>query len=897
MTRQIIHTDRAPQAIGTYSQAVRVGDTVYLSGQIPLDPATMQLVTRRHRGARSAACSRTSKAVAEAAGGSLAQAVKVTVFLTDLAHFAKVNEIMAQYCLSSLIRRAPRSASRSCRAARASRSSASCTLAEAGAAARRAARSPSSARSRRCAASGPRSPSACSGSASRRCRTCCSSCRCATRTARRSSPIGALAPGHARGGRGRGAAHRSRLPPPAPAAVHASPTAPAFSRCASSISPARSRAAWRAARACAASARCGADRSGSRWCTRSTGASAHEAAPLEETLTPIYPRHRRRRRRAGCARSSTRRCASWRPQRVRDWIPRAVLEPLGLPSLNEALSYVHRPPREAQLDELAAGRHPAQRRLAFEELLAHQLSLQAAASARVADRPAPAADGSRRDSRSASSTRCRSRSPARSSARSPKSTRDLCADVPMVRLVQGDVGCGKTVVAAAAAARAAGSGLQAALMAPTELLAEQHWRNFRDWFHPLGHDRWRCCPARSRRARAAARSRRSPAGEVRIVVGTHALFQEGIDFAQLALVIVDEQHRFGVQQRLRCARRAASSGRLPHQLIMTATPIPRTLAMTAYADLDISVIDELPPGRTPVQDGRRRPSSAATRSSRASSQACRDGRQAYWVCPLIEESDELRCAGGRRNRRAAAPTRCPSARRARARPHAAARRRTQAMQAFKAGKIQLLVATTVIEVGVDVPNATLMVIENAERMGLAQLHQLRGRVGRGAQASTCVLLYRAPLSQLARERLKVIRETNDGFEIARRDLELRGPGELLGTRQTGLAQLRVADLMRDADLLPGVQAGRGAAARPATRRTSRRSRHAGSAPTSATAASADPWRRPLCCGACCSGPSGSASLSTAGGRRPLCRCSPALRSWSSRISSGILCCWSSWGSC
>ncbi|HET9331883.1 MAG TPA: ATP-dependent DNA helicase RecG, partial [Steroidobacteraceae bacterium] len=379
---------------------------------------------------------------------------------------------------------------------------------------------------------------------------------------------------------------------------------------------------------------------------------------------------------------------------------------------------------------------------------------------------------------------------------------DLGAAAPMLRLVQGDVGCGKTVVAAAAAARAAGSGAQAALMAPTELLAEQHWRAFHEWFKPLGETVALLSggqPARARRSALAAIA----AGEVRVVVGTHALFQEGIDFAQLALVIVDEQHRFGVQQRLKLAEKGQRAGRLPHQLIMTATPIPRTLAMTAYADLDISVIDELPPGRTPVQtvvvSEERRPEVVARIVA-----ACGAGRQVYWVCPLIDESDELRAQAAEETA-AQLTAALPGVRVGLVHGRMPPAAKDQAMLAFKAGKIQVLVATTVIEVGVDVPNATLMVIENAERMGLAQLHQLRGRVGRGTEASSCVLLYRAPLSELARERLKVIRESCDGFEIARRDLELRGPGELLGTRQTGLAQLKVADLMRDADLLPRVQ--------------------------------------------------------------------------------------------
>jgi ATP-dependent DNA helicase RecG len=524
-----------------------------------------------------------------------------------------------------------------------------------------------------------------------------------------------------------------------------------------------------------------------------------ESAPLEETLTPVYPLTEgvpQGRLRALIA-EALRELDS---AAVRDWIPPHMIEPLGLPPLKDALSYMHRPPREAELAELAAGRHPAQRRLAFEELLAHHLSLKLLKRAAKTEPAVALDDGEGLEARFIAGL------PFKLTDAQTRALKDVEADLreslPMVRLLQGDVGCGKTVVAAAAAARAAGSGLQAALMAPTELLAEQHWRNFRDWFQPLGLTVALLSgsqPARTRRSAFEAIA----SGEIRIVVGTHALFQEGVDFAHLALVIVDEQHRFGVQQRLRLQEKGQKHGRFPHQLIMTATPIPRTLAMTAYADLDISVIDELPPGRTPVKTvvvPEQRRDEVVMRIV----EACRAGRQAYWVCPLIEESEELRSQAAEETAAVLAEA-LPEVRVGLVHGRMPSARKDEAMLAFKAGKIQLLVATTVIEVGVDVPNATLMVIENAERMGLAQLHQLRGRVGRGTEASNCVLLYRAPLSELARERLKAIRETNDGFEIARRDLELRGPGELLGTRQTGLAQLRVADLMRDADLLPRVQ--------------------------------------------------------------------------------------------
>ncbi|NBW89716.1 MAG: ATP-dependent DNA helicase RecG, partial [Gammaproteobacteria bacterium] len=343
---------------------------------------------------------------------------------------------------------------------------------------------------------------------------------------------------------------------------------------------------------------------------------------------------------------------------------------------------------------------------------------------------------------------------------------------------------------------------QAVLMAPTELLAEQHQRNLDAWFRPLGITVAMVSgsqPARTRRSALEAIA----SGEVRIAVGTHALFQESMQFRELALVIVDEQHRFGVQQRLQLKEKGCHDGLVPHQLIMTATPIPRTLAMTAYADLDVSVIDELPPGRTPIVTKL----VAETRRDEVVERIrvqLTEGRQIYWVCPLIEESEELRYQAAEETAAVLAEA-LPQLTVGLVHGRMPSKQKDAAMLAFKAGKIQLLVATTVIEVGVDVPNATLMVIENAERMGLAQLHQLRGRVGRGAHDSSCVLLYRAPLGALSRARLNAIRETNDGFVIAQRDLELRGPGELLGTRQTGLARMRVADLVRDHDLLPRVQ--------------------------------------------------------------------------------------------
>jgi ATP-dependent DNA helicase RecG len=487
--------------------------------------------------------------------------------------------------------------------------------------------------------------------------------------------------------------------------------------------------------------------------------------------------------------------------RLKDWLPASVLEKFELPSLLDALTMMHRPPRDAHLGELLSGHHPAQRRLSFEELLAHQLSLRLLRQSIKEDPAPPLGDAEGLERRFIESLPYALTGAQRRALADVD--RDLAAGEPMVRLVQGDVGCGKTVVAGAAAARAVGSGVQAALMAPTELLAEQHFRNLDGWFRKLG------VPVALVSGSLPARTRRSAlealaSGEIKLVVGTHALFQESMEFARLGLVIVDEQHRFGVHQRLSLRDKGARAGQLPHQLIMTATPIPRTLAMTAYADLDVSVIDELPPGRTPVKTVVL-PASRRDEIVERIHKAVLEGRQAYWVCPLIDESEELRYQAAEETAAALAEA-LPEVRVGLVHGRMPPKDKERGMVAFKDGKIGLLVATTVIEVGVDVPNATLMVIENAERMGLAQLHQLRGRVGRGAHESHCVLLYDGKLSEMARARLAAIRETNDGFVIARRDLELRGPGELLGTRQTGLAEMRVADLMRDADLLPAVQA-------------------------------------------------------------------------------------------
>ena len=480
-------------------------------------------------------------------------------------------------------------------------------------------------------------------------------------------------------------------------------------------------------------------------------------------------------------------------------LPAGMRERLALPTLRDALLTAHRPPPDADLALFAAGRHPAQRRLALEELLAHHLSLRRQRIALRAHgampvRPAGKLARALRQRLAFKLTGAQQRV-------LDEVNKDMARPEPMLRLVQGDVGSGKTVVAALAAANAVEAGRQVALMAPTELLAEQHLTNFRAWLEPLGLRVAWLAGKVTGKARAAALDEIA-SGRAQVVVGTHALMQESVAFASLALAIVDEQHRFGVHQRLALRDKGLSGSQVPHQLVMTATPIPRTLAMSAYADLDVSVIDEMPPGRTPVTtvavSGERR--AEVVERIRA---ACAEGRQAYWVCTLIEDSEEVEAQAAQSTFEqlgAALPELRLGLLHGRMRPA----EKQAVMARFKAGDLHLLVATTVIEVGVDVPNASLMLIENAERLGLAQLHQLRGRVGRGAAASSCVLLYKPPLSALARERLEVMRASTDGFLIAEKDLELRGPGELLGTRQTGLASFRVAELVRDADLLPEV---------------------------------------------------------------------------------------------
>jgi ATP-dependent DNA helicase RecG len=481
-------------------------------------------------------------------------------------------------------------------------------------------------------------------------------------------------------------------------------------------------------------------------------------------------------------------------------LPGSALTRLGLPELADAILYLHRPPADADVELMLSGKHPCQQRLAFEELLAHYMSLRSLRALARTDRATALTGGGDEVAAFTASlpfelTRAQQRVVS-------EITVDLEKAHPMMRLIQGDVGSGKTVVAAIACLKAISCGIQAAIMAPTELLAEQHWRSFGDWFRPLGIEpAWLSGSQRAAARRQALESIED--GSAKLIVGTHALFQEGVKFNNLALVIIDEQHRFGVHQRVALREKGVSERGYPHQLVMTATPIPRTLAMAAYADLDTSVIDELPPGRDPVTtialpENRRAEIIARVRT------ACQSGQQAYWVCPLIDESDVLdyeAAAASYEMLTEALPELRVGLVHGRMRPT----EKERGMQAFKEGLIQVLVATTVIEVGVDVPNASLMIIENAERMGLSQLHQLRGRVGRGTTQSHCVLIYKPPLGRLARSRLAVLRDTNDGFVVAQRDLELRGPGELLGTRQTGLPEYRIANLVRDAELMPSVQ--------------------------------------------------------------------------------------------
>jgi ATP-dependent DNA helicase RecG len=522
-----------------------------------------------------------------------------------------------------------------------------------------------------------------------------------------------------------------------------------------------------------------------------------DAAPVEETLTPVYPTTE------GVKQLTLRKLTEQallmlNKGALADLLPAGMYQHQW--SLQDAIRFIHRPPPDVAVEQLDDGVHPAQQRLILEELLAHHLSVL---KVRQQAKQEP---GFTIGVDKTLIQRFLANLPFTPTGAQQRVVKDIQQDMamtnPMMRLVQGDVGSGKTLVAALAALSAIGAGYQVALMAPTELLAEQHANNFRQWLEPLGIEvGWLAGKLKGKTRQQVLENLAN--GTVQMLVGTHAIFQQQVEYQRLALVIVDEQHRFGVHQRLALREKGEQQGCFPHQLIMTATPIPRTLAMTAYADLDTSIIDELPPGRTPVTtvvlpDTRRGEVIDRVR------EACEHkGRQAYWVCTLIDESDVLECQAAE-DAAVILKTALPQLKIGLVHGRLKPAEKREVMAEFKAGNLDLLVATTVIEVGVDVPNASLMIIENPERLGLAQLHQLRGRVGRGAVESHCVLMYQSPLSKTATQRLAVLRESNDGFYIAQRDLEIRGPGELMGTKQTGVAELKIADLVRDANLIPQV---------------------------------------------------------------------------------------------
>ncbi len=522
--------------------------------------------------------------------------------------------------------------------------------------------------------------------------------------------------------------------------------------------------------------------------------------PLPDALTPVYPTT------AGLGQEVLRKLTARALASVdlTDALPEPLRKKLKLLPFDESIRLLHHPPPQADAQALLDGSHAAWRRVKFDELLAQQLSMRLHHERRNRVRAHPLLQYS------VLAKRLFALLPfelTRSQARVLAEIRaDLTRPHPMQRLLQGDVGSGKTIVAALAALQAIESGYQAAIMAPTEILAEQHYRKFSAWLEPLDIDVVWMTGSLNRKQREQALADIA-SGKAALVAGTHALFQDDVVFGKLGLAIVDEQHRFGVHQRLALRQKGAGRGGValqPHQLMMSATPIPRTLAMSYYADLDVSVIDELPPGRTPVltklvSDTRRDEVIQRVRD------ACMAGRQAYWICPLIEESETLQLQTALDTHAQMLAT-FPELKVGLVHGRMPSHEKAAVMAAFQANDIKLLVATTVIEVGVDVPNASLMVIEHAERMGLSQLHQLRGRVGRGSQSSICILLYQNPLSQTARERLRAVFEHSDGFEIARQDLRLRGPGELLGARQSGVPMLRFADLEKDIDLLEAARA-------------------------------------------------------------------------------------------
>jgi ATP-dependent DNA helicase RecG len=515
--------------------------------------------------------------------------------------------------------------------------------------------------------------------------------------------------------------------------------------------------------------------------------------PILQSLTPVYPTT------AGLSQATLRKWIDWSLTQdgAGELLPATIYRQLALPSLAKTLQHLHHPPPQSDIHQLQDRTHATWRRLAFDELLAQQFSMRKH-HARRRSMAAPALPPSRKLVTALLQQLKFALTVAQQRA-AMEISQDLMQPHPMQRLLQGDVGSGKTVVATMAALQAIEHGWQAAMMAPTEILAEQHYKKLQAWLLPLGIEVAWVSGSQTKKQREEALSRVA-GGHAMLAIGTHALFQDEVVFSRLGLSIIDEQHRFGVHQRLALRQKGMTGLAEPHQLMMSATPIPRTLSMSYYADLDVSVIDELPPGRTPVTtrlvaNDRREEVLERVR------EACQTGRQAYWVCPLIEESEALQLKTAM-DTYAQLQESFPNLRVGLVHGRMKPTEKQAVMAAFSAGETQLLVATTVIEVGVDVPNASLMVIEHAERMGLSQLHQLRGRVGRGAAKSSCILLYEhRKLSQTAKARLKIIYESTDGFEIAKADLALRGPGEFMGVRQSGVPMLRIADLERDADLL------------------------------------------------------------------------------------------------
>ena len=524
----------------------------------------------------------------------------------------------------------------------------------------------------------------------------------------------------------------------------------------------------------------------------------HAGESLADAMTPVYPVT------AGLTQKMIGKLIGQalqnNQQMLIETVPDNIIRKYRLAGFRDSVMCLHNPPPEVSLQALQARTHPAWRRIKFDELLAQQLSMRLHYRQRRSHAaPVLAQKDGLRQTFLAGLNFQLTAAQMRVAA---EISRDLTSPYPMQRLLQGDVGSGKTIVAALAALQAIENGYQAAIMAPTEILAGQHFQKLASWFEPLGVKvAWLSGSQKKKQKQAV--SEEIASGAVQLAIGTHALFQEQVVFQQLGLVIIDEQHRFGVHQRLALRMKGAQSDIVPHQLMMSATPIPRTLSMSYFADLDVSIIDELPPGRSPVvtkliADNRRGEIMARIQ------QACGQGQQVYWVCPLIEESEALQlqtALATYENLSQVFTELTVGLVHGRLPPQ----EKAAVMQRFKQGEIQLLVATTVIEVGVDVPNASLMVIENAERMGLSQLHQLRGRVGRGTAASICILMFQQPLSEIARKRLKIIFEHSDGFEIARQDLQLRGPGEFLGARQSGMPLLRFADLEQDGDLLKAAQ--------------------------------------------------------------------------------------------